>query len=443
MNDVQVNEIGQRAPAPWNPMESNCTNWCTMDIPELWKPIDYLKSKRVVLATVTKDMITFLRLHKLYPQNDINIIAIFDITLDYRPNVKAVLQKTLRDLGYTIPIFTDMIFFRDFCDHYISDEEHSPIVIKFDHSGADERQYRHLDEHFNMYTFNEKEFENHVQACYLQGCEAKKKGSNEFVYMMELANKLQLNSWFVHVCRCYICDCYGDVTIILLSEEREKSPEEQQHERAWVATRTIRFKNNVLEPIEYDPTVNLYELQNNAKNQKVRFVFSSDFGGGKMTYCLQQDYQRILSKDVFAAWFNPMLYYGPGGVSSYMKSELGYVFDGICRYELEGNTKPIYIKMEGRLDRYFFDFLRQGGDGTNHWGYFHLYFKDYEFHMIVKDNEDMEVFARDLAIFMKVHLVDPSKVRVFQSVNHCEYFTELSAEKILRTYSTYYDRSTS
>lgn len=422
----------------------NMKNWVSLDIPSLRRKINFLEGKDVILCTVNKDLINFIKMRNIFKkEKEFNVIAIFDITLDYRPNIKSILEKTLKDYNLKVPVFTNMRNFFDFCVKYQSDNggiDNSPVCIKFDHSGADIRQRKNINVHFNSAEFDTDEFEKHIKERYEIGCKAKKKHSNEFVYMMEFKDKLFLNSWIVWKCGCYITDCYGDTTVLLLDDgyELQTNGDQNFNTAVWLATRTIRYKFDSLESIEFDENVNLYELQNSVKDTKVRFVFSSDFGGGKTSYILQKSPNKFLTKDLFTAWFNSLLYYGPGGVDSYTIPEVRYIFNALCRWKLTDNTDPIYIKMEGRLDRYFFHFLRGEGSLGDVWSFFHLFFKDYEFHIIIKEDENLSELARDLVVFIRTMLIDINRVRLFKSINHCERFEEIDTKKVIEENADYY-----
>ena len=63
----------------------------------------FIKHKEIVLFTVTKDTVNFLKLYKLY-KPDFKIKAIVDPTLDHRPNVKNIIDKVRDD----IPLYTSL-----------------------------------------------------------------------------------------------------------------------------------------------------------------------------------------------------------------------------------------------------------------------------------------------------------------------------------------------
>ena len=63
----------------------------------------FIKQKEIVLFTVTKDTVNFLKLYKLY-KPDFKIKAIVDPSLDYRPNVKKIIDGIRGD----IPLYTSL-----------------------------------------------------------------------------------------------------------------------------------------------------------------------------------------------------------------------------------------------------------------------------------------------------------------------------------------------
>ena len=440
---LTLREYVERDIQEYNKDSNNMKNWVSMEIPSLRKEINFLEGKDIICCTVTKDLINFLKMRSIFKkESEFPVIAIFDMTLEYRPNIKAILEKTMKQLNLNVPVFTSMSEFQLFCTNYENTHggvDNAPVCIKFDHTGADNRQMKNIDVHYFAEDFNTSEFERHIKERYEIGCQAKKNHSNEFVYMMEFKDKLTLNSWIVWNCGCYISDCYGDITVILVNESVRKTNEQVYDEAVWISTRIIKYRFDSLKSIEKDDSINLYELQNKVKNQKVRFVFSSDFGGGKTSYILQKDPNHFLSKDLFTAWFNPMFYYGPGGVDSYDIPEVRYIFNALCRWQLENNTEPIYIKMEGRIDRYFFAFLKGDGVLGDTWSFFHLFFKDYEFHIIMKEDENLSELARDLVVFIRTFLIDINRVHLFKSINHCERFEEVDVRKVIEENADYYN----
>lgn len=415
-------------------------NWLIPHYDKLRKDFSFMDGKDIIMVTVTKDVINFLKMMNIYGYKDkINIIAIFDISLPYRPIIRKILDNTLKNCGLHIPVYTSMKDFYSFTREIVErvGEENAPVCMKFDHAAADFRHYKNINVRFNSVEFENhfEEFEQDVKNFYEEGCKAKKEHSNEFVFMLDSNRKIILNSFLVHLCRCYLTNCYGDLDVCVTNDAHAVDELTYKEEMLWLASKIIKFKFETLAPIE-NTNINLYELQKKVRDQKVRFVFSSDFGGGKTSYILQKAPNQMLSKDMFTALFNPKFYYGPGGVDYYQKPEISYIFDSICHWELDGNTEPLYIKMEGRLDRYFFTFLSESV--MPNWNYFHLYFKDYEFHIVIKENEDMAVFKRDLGIFARIHLIDVNKIKIFKSINHCEKFEELSIDELFKDKTNFY-----
>lgn len=365
----------------------------------------YLKKKRLVLFTVTKDTVNFLKLYQKY-QPDFTVAGIADPTLEYRPQVKALLDKARGQ----IPLYLSLT-------EWEKTFASTDLIIKFDHAILEDRLLEEM-EPFSMRKFSLKEFEEKLRKRYEKYI-AVEKGS-EFTFIYPPRYQSFLNTWLAFSFPGHLTHCYGDDLLISFDQSSSAAQEEQTQR---VKGKAVKFSWNALDFADNDPSINIYKLmRKEAVNQKPIFVVSSDFAAGKMSYLLQSGAD-FLSGDLFTAFFDLGLYYGagtPGGASI-----ASHIHKALARREhFNGHETPVYIKIEGDLDSWIFPFV-QGCAYSASWGNFHRYFADYEFHIVIKEKEDLERLKDRLTLFCEVHHADPKKVKLVRSVNYCERFEEV------------------
>lgn len=369
---------------------------------------EYLKGKKIILFTVTKDMVNFIRLYNRHSP-EFTIAGIVDLTLTYRPSIRKIIEKEAGEL----PICTTLKEFQELA-------ENADMVIKFDHAIGDQRLLDEIEE-YSSEKFCPEEFEEKLKARYEKYIEVEK--GKEFTFITPPKYQSVLNSYIVYMLNIKIVQCYGDLLLITQDKGSALSEEEQ---RKIAESKVLKFEHSPLDFTANDYSINIYQLMRK-ETPKIKpiFVLSSDFAGGKTRYILSRN-ERFLSGDLFTAFFDLDSYYGDGEVASPEPLTV-QLHQALARLEhFQGHEKPVYIKIEGCLNSFLFDF-EQGTSMRTGWSFFHRYFADYEFHIVIKESEDMGQLKERLQLFCSVHQVDPQKVKVIRSVNHCESFEEIEA----------------
>lgn len=358
----------------------------------------FFKGKKVLLCTLTKDLVNFVNLWKEYDK-DFDIIGIVDITFGYRPSIKKIAETT------ELPLFESL-----------ADIPETPdIVIKFDHTitvgvfDEDDKEY------FDINKFDIVKYEEKVKQLYFEV-----KNGSEYTYMLYPKYQNLINNYFVNRYNCFIFDSDGGYC------------------------HTNKPENEIL-PIGLDKSFlanedkhfNLWDLihRKTRKNQKPIFVISSDFGGGKYRYIKsksQQENSDFLSPDAYVAVFDHLKYYGPGG---WWRSLQDYtivnaVLDGLLWREYLGKQGECYIKIEGSLECFLWPFI------TNDcyvykWANLHNFFDDYRFDIICKDYDDFQRLEKNLSIFMIQHQVPKSKINLIVNENFSQSYRELPKSQVM------------
>lgn len=362
----------------------------------------FIKQKEIVLFTVTKDTVNFLKLYKLY-KPDFKIKAIVDPTLDHRPNIKNIIDKMRDD----IPLYTSLIKAEKILKN--------AFILKFDIALLDKVLMDEIEE-FDSSKVNIKEFEQKIKKRYESYTQIQK--GSEFTFCMPARHLCFINSWLFHCCNATLMHCYGDMLLVSVDCHFEQPTEEEVIEKD---KRVILIKHDAREQLDNDKKINLYHLGKEIKRIKPIFVLSSDYGIGKMTYLLENR-KNFLTCDTFMLFFDERGYYGSGNLQNREKNTINYIHDKL--YDLKDRNRvegEIYIKIEGCLTNFIYN-IEHGRPIK--WDYYHLFFDDYEFHLIIKEDENMDRLTRDIKAFCNIHAVDPAKVKLIREKNHAGYFEE-------------------
>lgn len=360
----------------------------------------FIKQKEIVLFTVTKDTVNFLKLYDLY-KPDFKIKAIVDPSLDYRLNVK----KIIDEMRGNIPLFTSLVKAESVLKN--------AFVLKFDIALTDEVLMNEVEE-FDSSKINITEFERKIKKRYEKYTQIQK--GSEFTFCIPARHLCFINSWLFHCCNATLMHCYGDMLLISVDCHFEQPTEEEIAEKD---KRVILINHNAREELDADDKINLYHIGKKIRKIKPVFVISSDYGIGKMTYLLDK-MKNFLTCDTFMLFFDESCYYGSGSLQNNTKNTINYIHDKL--YDLKNRNRTegeVYIKIEGCLTNWLYN-IEHGR--TMQWDYYHLFFDDYEFHVILKEDEDMTRFSRDIKAFCSIHAVDPDKVKIVCEKNHAEYF---------------------
>lgn len=362
----------------------------------------FIKQKEIVLFTVTKDTVNFLKLYKLY-KPDFKIKAIVDPTLDHRPNIKNIIDKMRDD----IPLYTSLIKAEKILKN--------AFILKFDIALLDKVLMDEIEE-FDSSKVNIKEFEQKIKKRYESYTQIQK--GSEFTFCMPARHLCFINSWLFHCCNATLMHCYGDMLLVSVDCHFEQPTEEEVIEKD---KRVILIRHEAREQLDNDKKINLYHLGKEIKRIKPIFVLSSDYGIGKMTYLLDNR-KNFLTCDAFMLFFDERGYYGSGSLQNREKNTINYIHDKL--YDLKNRNRvegEIYIKIEGCLTNFIYN-IEHGRPIK--WDYYHLFFDDYEFHLIIKEDENMDRLTRDIKAFCNIHAVDPAKVKLIREKNHAGYFEE-------------------
>ena len=360
----------------------------------------FIKHKEIVLFTVTKDTVNFLKLYKLYKPS-FKIKAIVDPSLDYRPNVKKIIDGIRGD----IPLYTSLAKAEKILKN--------AFVLKFDIAISDKRLLDEM-EAFDSSKIDIAGIENKIKKHY-ENYLFNIKGS-EFTFNMPARHLCFINSWLFHCCNATLMHCYGDMLLVSVDCHFEQPTEEEVKEKD---KRVILIKHDAREQLDNDKKINLYHLGKEVKKIKPIFVLSSDYGIGKMTYLLENR-KNFLTCDTFMLFFDERGYYGSGSLQNREKNTINYIHDKL--YDLKDRNRvegEIYIKIEGCLTNFIYN-IEHGRPIK--WDYYHLFFDDYEFHLIIKEDENMDRLTRDIKAFCNIHAVDPAKVKLIREKNHAGYF---------------------
>ena len=356
----------------------------------------FIKQKEIVLFTVTKDTVNFLKLYTLY-KPDFTIKAIVDPSLDYRPNVKKIIAKICDD----IPVYTSLVKAEPILKN--------AFIVKFDIAVSDKRLMDEM-EVFDSSKIDIVGIENKIKKHY-ENYIFNLKGS-EFTFNIPARHLCFINSWLFHCCNATLMHCYGDMLLVSIDKNKGNLTVEEDK-------RVILINHNAREVLDTDDGINLYRIEKEVKTIKPIFVVSSDYGIGKMTYLLDGR-KNFLTCDTFMLFFDERGYYGSGNLQNREKNTINYIHDKL--YDLKNRNRiegEVYIKIEGCLANWLYNI---GHGRPMEWDCYHLFFNDYEFHIIIKEDENMERLSRDIKAFCTLHAVDPEKVKIIREKNHAEYF---------------------
>ena len=360
---------------------------------------DFFFGKKVLLYTVNKDTINFLKLYKRY-NNSLGwtIKAVFDITLEYRHNVREKLMKYIGE----IPVITSI---KDLTN--IIEDKDVLIDFEYAHETALDSQL----EEYNPQYWDIAGFENKVRSDYQRY--VSELHGKEYNFVLRQRLESFLNRYLFDNYDIFIMSAVGYPLYIFDEDTEEFYDKAEQH--------IVRWAYNALDFDSGDTT--LYDIRQASTHQHPVFVVSTDFGGGKSSYLLEQldSGNDIMSPDLYFAFFDVGMFYGACTVMSHLDENL---YNALTKRQFCCLTeKPIYIKLEGGLKSYCIPCLSRSD--INALGNIHRYYDDYEFHIIVKEDEDMQRTNSDIDLFCSIHHIAQDKVKVFRSINYCESFEEV------------------
>ncbi len=369
---------------------------------------DYFKGKSLILFTVTKDLIHFLRLYKDY-KPDFEIKAIVDVSLPYRPNIR---EKILSESG-SIPVLESL-------DDYDKIVSSGDIVIKFDHAVVADRL---LDQ---LRVVNTSDFSNSsLEVATKQSYDVyiNQESGNEWTHIMYPEHQAKLNTHLVCSKDIQLMQCYGDNLLIMGSSDNFPSRESFSQ---FLDSKLVSLSNRSLDIGDNNFNINLWKLANKeSRNQKVRFVVSGDWGGGKFSY-IRSTGCDFITPDSFMMMFDRNSYYGAGGIDSRRPlSKAAAIQEALARREyLKGHEEPVYVKLEGCLAGFSFPFML-GNSRLQSLDNIHKFYRDYEFHVLVSKDDNLEDVKSDLISFCKQNDIDPTRVKVIEVVDHCASFNRM------------------
>ncbi len=368
---------------------------------------NFTENKKIALFTVTKDLIHFINLYRKY-QSNFEIVAVVDITLGYRPTIKAKIESVIGN----IPLITTLSGFSNIASNV-------DLIIKFDHAIVDDRLHDEMEQ-YDGSEFNIPDFEEKIRRTYNYYIDVEE--GNEFTFNMLPRQLSFLNSWLITTFDCYIMHCYGDKLLVTYNLDSSLTEEEQL---VIVENRALTFSYDLMDFTFENRSINIHKLRvKKTIEQKPIFVLSSDFAGGKMSYILKKSNDNYLTRDLFIAFFDVEKYFGNGGLLD-RNSIASTVYKALSRREhFFGHEESVFIKIEGNLGGFLFPF-EIGNSTLTTWGNLHHYFNNYEFHIIIKEDEDIEKLKKQLDLFKHIYKVENEKIKIIKSINHCERFEEV------------------
>ena len=361
----------------------------------------FLENKNLILGTVTGNTVNFLTLYNELNPN-FNIKAILDVTLPYRKNIDSMIRKVSKN----IPILTSL----KELNGIISDND---IYIEFE--SAQPSELFNQIEFFDSEKFSIEEFENKVKSDYDNYIE--NVGGNEFTFVLRprleaFRNRYIFNNFNVYMGSAlnyplWIFDNYDD----------------KNFEKA-IESRILKFEDNSKDFDDLSPSG--YFNKNNAWRQKPIFVMGSDFAIGKTKYCLSKmsNDSIIVSPDIYVSFFENTMTYDNSSNSVGRQ-----IYQCLIKNYLKYKKQP-YIKIEGSIIGNSFSFLKHDVIfDVNFLDNVHNFYEDYEFHIIIKENEkNTERLKNILNFFCQRNFIDKSKVRFIVSVKHSESFKDVTSE---------------
>jgi len=369
----------------------------TIDIHDL---TSYTEGQHLILFTVTKDTVNFLRLYK-EKQPNFTIKAIIDVSMDVRPTVKALIDETRGD----IPLYTDLTVFDDIV-------EDGDLIIQFESLTYHKRLEAQIEQ-FDCNKWNTAEFKPKIEEIYRHYIDVE--GGYEWNFAMHHKYYAFLNTWILLYHNVRFMTSVNQFAYIGTMLNSSMDDEVQCQ----------KIDDNLYNMFPYDAldftadslSISIYEYcYKKVRDQRVHFVFSTDFAGGKFNYIFKNHY-RMLIPNLWVAVIDPSSYYDASNVPAIS------IHKALVQREyMEGHDTDIYVKMEGSLLTYTYNFLLEGNlspDLQHIFSFFH----DYVVEIIHKDTETQEELQPLIAEFCKMHYIDPTRVKLITNHNNSEYFT--------------------
>ncbi len=350
---------------------------------------------KILLVTVTKDTINFIQLYKKFKPKDMELLGVLDVSLKYRKNIKEKVKRLevpIFESFQDIPSEIDLIVK---CDHGVSDFRLNELVVDFDETLLDLQE---------LESKIKRDYDNYIQN--LKG--------TEYTFVLKPKFQSIINSYFFEKYKNSKILSIYEYPLLISSQDSENVETFLQRKYFYDMTPLGKY-------IDDDTTVNNWVQKQETKKFKPIFVLGSDYGSGKFSYIMQHDH--FMSPDPFMNFFNRTFYYGDFG--SVNENFVAHMFETI-QYLYYKGVETSYIKIEGKLEPWICSMVGFQGSLQSSWGNFHLWFEDYEFHIVFKDGEDLTRLKKQVDIFKKMYFVEDDKIKFIKSVGYASKFEEVN-----------------
>ncbi len=352
--------------------------------------------KNIALFGVNKDLINFLKFKKNnLIKLEYNITHVIDFTLDYRTNIKNILNKNIDDTIKIVTSFDDMSL-------ALENGEFDLLII---FEGG---------KHLSNSTFellNMTEFDSLVRERYDYYVSTNNKGEYRYQYSKnEVFTIISYitNNYNVDITSAYGSIIYNDHLTLLSEDEIEKF----NRKTFTIVPSQDEQVANIPSEIFYGNELSFDEI----KQLKPVFVLGADYAVGKSKFIMSKynGEDNILLNDTYSAIVNPNIY---------LEDYVGllptqYILKNIARLGVTQKDR-IYLKIEGRIEEFAFGLPK---DRASIWGNFHNLFQDYKFAIIIRPNENMTELKRVLNIFRHRLNIPTSKIEVYRNIDYTNEF---------------------
>ena len=364
---------------------------------------DFLNNRSIILFTVTKDTVNFLKMYNRYKENvHFSIKAVVDLTMDLRPNVKARVDSVRGD----IPLYTHLSEFESIVGDY-------DLVIQFESLTYHKRLDMQV-EVFDCDKWDSDEFESKVHETYTHYIE--EEGGYEWNFAIHHKHYSMLNTYLLFYHNIYFMTSVNQFHYI---GARMNSGRSDDIECQVIGERLIdNFVYDAMDFTLNDITIPIYDLgYKQVRNQEVHFVFSTDYAGGKFSYIYDLN-KPFLTSDLWIVFFDKNSYFGGTNMNRVVD-----IYKALVQREyLEGHDEDVYIKMEGSVLTYIYAFLLDN-IGSIDLQHIFSFFYDYTVDIIHKDTETVQSLTPLIEEFCRMHYIDPNRIRLITSLNNSENFT--------------------
>ncbi len=360
---------------------------------------DFFENKKIALFGVNKDLIGFLKYKKDgFFKSSCEIKYIIDLTLDYRPQIRAILESVITD---EIVITTT--------EELQTMDSDCKTILWF------EGGFRSNDDQVNVRTWDIRELDGLIKDrwdWYLERHGSKSEFT--FQYLKDEAYALQF--YFIYSLNIDIVLAYWAPDYVLnmvdsdlcdfVSRLDEIAQEKYLNHFFAISPTYVPAFMSKPQMAFYGNELPLMEI----KKLKPIFVIGSDYGVGKGTF-LRSKYNgedNILLTDPYMILINPNIYtemYEGVNINAFLLKNIARL--GIT------NKEEIYLKIDGRLEDFAYNMPRPKREQFSN---LHELFYDSKFVIVIKENEyDMRCLQHCLSIFKKRMDLTDGQIKIYEN----------------------------